>query len=104
MNWFSKKLLESEMRPLENGNQINLEINNRELNFWTFEILKIVSFSVNLGLICCFARGDKNSMGHFKEIEIGFINIVFSVEGPKRVEQWFFRILEEKIRNAVEGA
>ena len=48
--------------------------------FWVSEILKGVVFIVNQGLVCCFSnRGEKVSMGHFKEIETGFINIYFRI-------------------------
>ena len=41
-------------------------------------------FSINEGLTCCFSnRGEKVSMGHFRGIEIGCINIYFV---PYRVE------------------
>ena len=40
--------------------------------------------SSNQGLICCFSnRGDKVSMCHFKEIEIGCINDKMSIKGTE---------------------
>ena len=42
---------------------------------WYFESLKCSIVSANQGLTCCFSnRGDKVSMGHFKAIDIRWIN------------------------------
>ena len=43
---------------------------------WNLEMLEFVILNTHQGLVCCFSkRGDKVSMGHFKEIEFGLINI-----------------------------
>ena len=52
------------------------ELLENKKGFWTFEIMECVIDSANQGLTCWFSnKGEKNSIGHFKEIEIGFINM-----------------------------
>ena len=51
-----------------------------KFEFLEFRKIAFVGFSSKQWLICCFSnRGEQVSMGQFKEIDIGFINIFFPV-------------------------
>ena len=64
-----------------------------------------VMFGSNYGLVCvCFLnRGERFSMGHFKEIEIGFINIFPPIPGVANkllpttsfIVKYFLMVLED---------
>ena len=66
---------------------LKLEVENLifELSKCYFALVKFVIFSPSQRLICSFSnRGEKVSMGHFKEIEIGFENITCFLIGSKK--------------------
>ena len=66
---------------------IFLKMNILNSEHFSFKDLKyrILFLSLNQELICCFSnRGDKVSMGHFKEIKVRCINIVFVCIGSKK--------------------